>query len=112
MTYFWSETVMKTVIKMSQIKKIEKAVVGKTHHYYFHLVYPPKYYLNELKKDEANVPKYMKFFDRVINFIFLRNSSIEDNYFLRYYLFNNSILKISVDLEDNKRTRDGYQPLE
>lgn len=83
---------------MSQIKKIEKAVVGKMHHYYFHLVYPPKYYMNEMKKDEANAPKYMQFFDRVINFIFLKNSSIGDNYFLRYYLFNNSILKISIDL--------------
>lgn len=85
---------------MAQIKKIERTKSGDKYEYYFYLTYPPMYYINELKKDEANSEKYMKFTDRVTNFAFLNNKEIKNNYFLRYFLFNNSNLRISMDLSD------------
>jgi hypothetical protein len=43
----------------------------------------------------------MKFGDRVTNFTFLDNAYIKNNHFVRYFLFNNSILRISVNLDSN-----------
>ncbi len=43
----------------------------------------------------------MKFSDRVTNFIFLEGNTIKKNYFLKYYLFNNTILKVSLKLDDS-----------
>lgn len=99
------------VVKLAQVKKIERAKEGNLYEYYFHLTYPPMYYINELKKDEANSEKYVKFPDRVTNFVFLENSEIKNNYFLRYFLFNNSILRVAVDLSDKTLVGlNGYSP--
>lgn len=37
---------MKIVVKMAQVKKIERAVENGEHEYYFHLTYPPMFYIN------------------------------------------------------------------
>ena len=63
-----------------------------------------------MKKDEANSEKYLRFYDRVTNFIFLDNQHIRNNYFLRYYLFNNSILRVNLVL-DNSPSGSAYQPI-
>lgn len=43
----------------------------------------------------------MKFSDRVTNFIFLEGNLIKRNYFLKYFLFNNTILRINIKLDDS-----------
>lgn len=65
--------------------------------YYFYLTYPPMYYISILKKEEANHESFMKNWDRVENFVLLDNVYIKDNYLLRYFLFNNTILKINCE---------------
>lgn len=54
MSFLWNQTVMKIVVKMAQVKKIERAQQDKKYEYYFHLKYPPMFYITELKSDEAN----------------------------------------------------------
>ena len=68
MTFLWNQTVMKIVVKMAQIKKIQRYEMGNQIQYYFHLNYPAMFYLNQLKNDQANSVKFMKFPDRVTNF--------------------------------------------
>lgn len=66
------------------------------------------FYLAELKMDEASSEKFMKFPERVTNFVFLENDIIKRNHFLRYFLFNNSILRISLKVNDELKS--GYFP--
>ena len=47
-------------------------------------------------KEEANSVKYMRSWDRVENFLLLHNAHIEENYFIRYFVFNNTIMKINL----------------
>lgn len=56
-----------------------------------------------LKKDEALSEKYPKVWERVDNFIFFQEEYIKNNDMLRFYLFNNTIVKVVVT-EDKELT--------
>jgi hypothetical protein len=107
-TYLWRETVLKVVVSLSQVTKIEHSQKDGIQEYYLHLSHPPMYYINELKITEASSEKYLKFHDRVTNFIFIENELIEKNYFLKYFLLNNSILTIAINLKRSHPATGGY----
>ncbi len=55
-TYFFNETIIKTQLNMGQIKKIEiynSRTQNGIVEYYFHLAYPPKFFISQLKKEVA-----------------------------------------------------------
>lgn len=76
----FNEIMLKAVISLAQIKRIEYikniASSGGPHtcsEYYLHLVYPPKYYISVMKPDLACDNGFVRSWERVENFMFLRN---------------------------------------
>ena len=54
-SYLWNEMVIKVVVKMAQVVKIERAASSepgrKEKEYYLHLAYPPQYFLTKLVRE-------------------------------------------------------------
>lgn len=95
-SYLWNEIVLKMTINLSQVKQIQRAKEGKVTEYYLHLSYPAQYYVTKLSPDEANSINFQLNWTRTENFILLNNRYIQENYFLRYYLFNNTVVRITL----------------
>ena len=83
----FNEIVLKATVTLAQISRIQEYSNGRfmektgkgESEYYLHLTYPPKYYISLLKPELASDDGFIRNWDRVENFIFLRNKDIMQN---------------------------------
>lgn len=73
---------------------------GEETEYYLHLAYPPRYFVAILKPDVGCDDGYIRTWERVENFAFLRNNTIMKDEFIRLFLFSNSILRLRLSSKD------------
>ena len=71
--------------------------------YYLHLTYPPKYFISILKPDLGCVEGFVRGWERIENFMFLRNDSIMNDEFFRLFLYGNTILKVRISRVEEQR---------
>lgn len=99
-SFLFNQIVLKIVVNVAQIAKIERYEDSVNIDYYIFLTYPAKYYLTILKKDVACDDRFLWGWERVENFSFLRHNIIKNNDFLRLFLFNNTILTLKIKKTD------------
>ena len=113
-SFLFNEIVLKVFISLAQIKKIEsvqgvrkKMSEDKTpfSEYYLHLTYPPRYYISILKPDIGCDEGFIRTWERVENFMFLRNDSIVNDEFFRLFLYGNTIVKVKIERSEEQRAK-------
>jgi hypothetical protein len=82
-SFLFNEIVLKAVVNLAQIKRVEHVRSHKQEmesetfsEFYLHLAYPPRYYVSVLKPDIGCDEGFIRSWERVENFMFLRNEAI------------------------------------